>query len=363
MNAGIIGILTHQLQYQFSGLQVISTVAFLIDFVLFIIFSLIFLARFAIHGRQAYQEITSNVPELALTACWPIAWLTLVSFVSLIVSQASWGAHAFTIVAYVMWWIGAAWMMATLLFVIFTLIRRHSVQDHDLPPLICIPAVGVATLAAVGGLVSSFSHDISARLAVPVIISSFCAVGIGLFFALFFYTYLFHTLLKNGWPPVEQIGSMFVFVGPMGQSAAALQLLGSAADTYSQFAGYHKGTFLQRASAAPLDVACILIALLLTGMSAVWLLVALCAMAELAYKRQLKWSLSWNAIVFPTGTLATSTLQLGIEMDSPFVRVITAIILIFIIIVFLFNLCFTVFEIAKGKVLIVTNDTRIEKEK
>ena len=363
MNAGIIAILMHQLQYQFNGLRVLSTIAFLIDLAIFIVCSLIFLARFAIYGRDAYHELTSSVPELALTACWPIAWLTLVAFVALVVSEAAWGGHAFTIVAYVMWWVGAVWMMGTLLFVVLTLIRRHSVHDQVLPPPVCIPAVGVSTLALVGGLVSSFSHSISARLAVPVIIASFCAVGIGLFFALMLYTFLFHSLLKQGWPPAEQIGTMFIFVGPLAQSAAALQVLGSAADTYSNFAGYHEGAFLQRMAAAPLDVACILLALLLTGMAAVWLLIALCAMAELAYKRELKWTLSWNAIIFPTGTLATSTLQLGIEMDSPFFRVITAVILVCMILVFFLNFGFTVFEISQGRLLVVRENPRVSKEK
>lgn len=67
MKAGIVGILTQQLQYQFNGLKVISTVAFLIDFVIFIIFSLIFLTRFAIYSRDTYQEITGSVPESSLT--------------------------------------------------------------------------------------------------------------------------------------------------------------------------------------------------------------------------------------------------------------------------------------------------------
>jgi tellurite resistance protein TehA-like permease len=88
MNAGIIAILMHQLQYQFNGLRVLSTIAFLINFVIFIVFSLIFLARFAVHGRDAYRELTSSPPELALTACWAIAWLTLVSSVALVVSEA-----------------------------------------------------------------------------------------------------------------------------------------------------------------------------------------------------------------------------------------------------------------------------------
>jgi tellurite resistance protein TehA-like permease len=69
MNAGIIAILLHQLPYQFSGLPVLSTIAFVIDLVLFIIFSLIFLTRLAWFKWEAYYEVTDDINELALGAC------------------------------------------------------------------------------------------------------------------------------------------------------------------------------------------------------------------------------------------------------------------------------------------------------
>ncbi|KAL2433749.1 hypothetical protein ABEF95_010335 [Exophiala dermatitidis] len=363
MNAGIIAILMHQLPYQFDGLGVLSTIVFMFDFVLFIIFSAVYILLFAIFRGQAYRELVDDVSQLALFACWPIAWLTLVAFVSLTVSEAvSWGGHAFTLVAYVMWWIGTAWMMATLCFVIITLVRRHSISDQQLPPLVFIPSVGVATLATIGGLVSSFSHDISARLAVPVIIASFFAVGVGLLLATFLYTMLLHHLLTKGWPPPQQTASMFLFVGPMGQSAAALQLLGSAAHTYGRFEGYHKGAFLTETAAAPLEVACIMTALLLSGMGTVWLMLAVWAMAERAFQKELSWTPTWNAIIFPTGTLTTSMLMFSIEMDSPFFHVITTLLLLLMILMFFVNLAATLWEIYQGRLLVIKENPRAKKE-
>ena len=361
MNAGIIGILLHQYNYQFPGLAVLSTIAFIVDFILFIVFSIIFLIRFAWFKREAYHEIVNSVPDLALLACWPIAWMTIVAFVSLTVSQARWGGHSFTIVAYVMWWFAAAWIMSTLLFVLICLVNRHKIAERELPPTIFLPAVGVSTLATVGGLVSSFSHALSARLAVPVIVFAFCAVGVGIILAIFLYTYLLHRLLVRGWPPPSEMPNLFLFVGPMGQSAAALQLLGSAADTYGRFGGYGKGTFLTATAAMSLDVACILLGLLLTGMGTVWLIFALYSMFYRAFRRELVWAITWNAMIFPTGTLTTSTLLFGIEMDSPFFKVITGILIVCLLILFFVNLGFTVFEVSKGRLLIVKSDPRLEQ--
>ncbi|TVY82220.1 Sulfite efflux pump SSU1, partial [Lachnellula suecica] len=358
MNAGIIAILLHQLPYQFRGLHVLSTIAFVIDLVLFIIFSLIFLTRFAWFKRQAYYEITDDTNELALGACWPIAWQTISSLTCLIASNASWGGHAFTLVGYVMWWIGTGWTVAYLLFTFITMIRRHNVAKQKLPPTIVIPAVAVSTAATTGGLIAIYSDNISARLAVPIIIVSFMMVGVGVFMAIMLFTLLLHNLFVDGWPAPDNITSMWMFVGPMGQGAAAIQLLGSAAHTYGRFAGYNKGTFLTETAAAPLDVACIFFALMLTGMGTIFGLIAFYAMIEVAWKRQLKWHLTWNSIIFPTGTLTTSFLLFSIEMDSPAFRAVTTALVILLVLVFLLNVGFTFWNVAKGELLIVRKNPR-----
>lgn len=362
MNAGIIAILFHQLPYQFDGLPVLSTIAYMVEFVLFIIFSLLLLTRLALYRPQAYFEITSNVGDLSLGACWAIAWLTLSSLTCLVVSTSYWGGHSFTIVGYVMWWIGLAWMMAYLLFAVITLARRTHVADREILPLILIPTVGVATVATTGGLISSYASGISARMAVPMIIMSFFMAGIALFTSIPLYAILLHRFLTVGWVPVPMSATMFVLVGPMGQTSTALQILGSAAYTSNHFAGYNKGTFLTEAAAPALSTACVLLALLITGMGCMWAFVALYVMIERAYRRELKWTPAWNSIIFPTGTLATSFLEFSIEMDSPAFRTVTAGLLIILVIMFFVNLGFTIFEIARGRQLMVKEDPRVPKE-
>ncbi len=358
MNAGILGTLLHQLPYQFHGLHVISTVFFILDLILYIAFSGIYILHFAIHRRNAYDELVGSVAELCLFPCWSISFMTLVSFVTLTASNAPWGGHAFTVLAVAMWWIVVAWSFSMLVFVFTILIRRHTILDRQLPTLIIIPAVGVATLAAVGGLVTCFAHEISAGLAVPIIIMSICAVGVGIILGLMLYTYLLHQLLAKGWPPPPQTATLFILVGPVGQSAAALQLIGQAADNYGHFAAYSKGFLFTKSAAYSFHVACLLMALLMTGLGAVWLAFAFCAMIDRAYHRQLVWAPTWNAVIFPTATLATSTLLLGSELDSPFFRVVTVILVVFLLLVFFVNVAFTLWAIFKGQLLIVRDDPR-----
>lgn len=362
MNSGILGLLTHQCPYQFNGLSIISTIFYVVDLILFVVFSLIFISRFLMCRQDAYSEIVSQPGEMMMCACWPIAWMTLTSLTGLIDSNAYWGGHAFTIVAYVMWWICVIWSIAVMTWVFGVLIQERQIAEQRLPMLVILPPVSASTVAVTGGLIVSKSYEMSPRLGVPVLVVSFLMLGIGVLLGFMLSTYLFYDLLTKGWPAQAQTASVFIFIGPMGQSAAALQQLGIAARVYRQFGGYNKGTFLTAEAAVPLEAAGVLIALLLTGLALVWLILGIFVMLERALKRELTWAPTWNSIIFPTGTLTTSISLFAIEMDSPAWSVITVILIITLAIVFFVNLGFTANKVRKGELLIVREDWRVKKK-
>ena len=173
MNSGALSQLIHQCPYRFNGIDVIANIFFVLNLVLYIIFSCLFTLRFIWFRGDAYREIISNMAELTFTSCWSIAFMTLTSGVSLIVSNAWWGGYPFSIVAYVMFWFVQAWNALFLLWAFITLIRNHEASDRRIPFSIIIPAVSVATAAISGAIVATYSKDLSAGLAVPVMIVSF----------------------------------------------------------------------------------------------------------------------------------------------------------------------------------------------
>ena len=148
----------------------------------------------------------------------------------------------------------------------------------------------------------------------------------------------------------------------MGQSAACLQILGSAANTYNKFGEYNTGTFLTAEAAKGLDAACVLIALLFNGLGVIWCVLGIYCMLERAYEKKLRWTPSWNAIIFPNGTLTTSFIIFAEEMDSPAYRVVATIFTLALLFVYFVNLGFTLVRIWQGKLLVVTEDWRVKKE-
>ncbi len=212
MNCGVVAVIMHQFPYNSHWIRIVGTILFIIDIVLFIGFGTIMLLRLMMFRKQAIDEITSNADDLAFLGNMPIAWLTITALVSLIVSRASWGGHWATILAYVMWWIGAAWMIITAWTVYVILARKHELHPSSITTSLLIPAVGVATVATEGALISSYSHAISARMAVPIIIFSFMCVGFGLFLAVMIYSLFMHRLLTSGFPEPKRYFTLTILV-------------------------------------------------------------------------------------------------------------------------------------------------------
>ena len=361
MNSGAIAQLLHQLPYRFNGIDILAAIFFVTSLTLYVVFSILFTARLLWFRSAAYHEIVNSFPELTFLPCWMISFMTLTSNVALIVSTASWGGYPFTLVAYVMWWFVMAWNACGMCWAFITLFRRHDATTPRLGTSIIIPAVSVSTVAISGAVVSSYAYALPSRLAIPVMVVSFNWVGVGILMGMILYVYLFHALLSQGWPPPDQTAPMFILVGPMGQSAACLQILGSAASNYRRFADFNKGTFLTAEAAPGINAACTVLALFMNGLGVIFLVFAVAAMVDRAIEGTLKWTPNWNAIIFPTATLTTSMLLFATQMDSPAYRVVTAGLTIILVMVFLLNLVMTVLRISQGRLLIVKEDWRVKQ--
>jgi tellurite resistance protein TehA-like permease len=172
-------------------------------------------------------------------------------------------------------------------------------------------------------------------------------------------------------------------VGPFGQSAAAMQLLGSAAKTKMDFAGYNRGTFLTAAAAPSANVAGVVFALLLLGHDFFWITVALIGILEGAYERKMSYSLVWWTTIFPvcmssrilalkeglltslllSATMTTAFISLSIAMDSPTFRVLSTALLLILLVDFFINWGYTIWYSIKGDLLIKHEELERPNEK
>ncbi|KAK3618478.1 hypothetical protein LTR56_024611 [Elasticomyces elasticus] len=356
MNTGILSIILHQLPYQFKGLGILSTIMFVFNIVLFAVCFFITMLRVTLYPKTVIQSITTNITECCMMAAPIIAWHTITAQIGLTASQATWGAHAWFLVAYVFWWIGTFFTVVVAVAV-FVIISKNNIANIDsVTPALVLPFVATATDAVVGALIVTYSHYVNARLAVPVILVSYMLTGIGIFAALMVYALFLTRLVNNGLPPAAQSPSLILLVGPVGQSSAALQGLGSAAASF--FGTYGKGTFLQQMSGTVCSVIGVLLGLLLLGFAYFLMIFAACCLLHVAIKREHTYSLMWWGTIFPIATVNTAMIELSITLDSPAFRGLSAGFLIFLLIDYFINWAFTLRDIFQGKLL---NGSRSEQ--
>ena len=105
------------------------------------------------------------------------------------------GGHAFTLVGYVIWWIGVVWVFVACVVVLTVLFYTGNQADRDMTPVLFMAPVGMATAASEAGLITIYGFDMSSRLAVPQIIVGYFASGVA-----------------AGWPAPAKRAGLFTLV-------------------------------------------------------------------------------------------------------------------------------------------------------
>lgn len=215
MDTGVLGTILHQFPYPSHWTRVCATIMFVMTIVLYVVFSGIHILHWTMFYKSTFKYVRSESEEIALQACPAIAWMIIASDVQLICAQ-SWGS-GFTLVAYVMWWIGVIWIMSICLVLYLHLIRFPSsrVVDKGLPTAVFIPIVGIFTAANLASILVTGATNqayISDDLAVPTIIIGFVLVGCGLGLAMMMYAIYMHRLMTSGLPEPLKIPGMILTV-------------------------------------------------------------------------------------------------------------------------------------------------------
>ncbi|EAA29226.1 hypothetical protein GE21DRAFT_8421 [Neurospora crassa] len=347
--------------------------------------------------RQPCRELTSNAAKLGSLAYWPMAWLTLVAFAVFLAGYGDQRAMAglrsgegignavsdgggggkkelrrrvLTMIAYVMWWVGVVWMTGTMVFVMGVLagvvggqserwVLRKGLnvrgEEEDevrvvLPGCMLTSAFGMGLLALVGGLLVSVLvrlGTLSVGMATPVLVLSFCVEGVALFTTLCLYAVLQQEMIQvEGWASVHLIKLSFWMMGSASVCAAAVQMLGRAVEDVSAIlgdddtqVGASSGNFFDTpATAQVAHVVCTLLALLLLGLAALWLIVSLVAFVSFAIHRRLSWKGQCSDTVIPVAALALSTVQFKSDLNSSFFGIVTCVLVVAAAASFLINL-------------------------
>ena len=218
MDTGVLSIILHQFPYPSHWTRVCSTIMFVTNFLLFLTFGTIYTLKWTLFRRFTFEHVRKDAEEIALQVCPAISWLTITIQIQLTCAE-SWG-YGFTLLAFVMWWIGLVWVISMCMLLYLHLMKHPSGEEIDkwLPTAVFIPIVAIFTLGnAAGVIVNNAMNDthLPDSLAIVLIVVGFMCVGFGIGLGLIMYTVYAHRLFTSGWPSPLKIPSMILTVSPM----------------------------------------------------------------------------------------------------------------------------------------------------
>ncbi|PVU92629.1 hypothetical protein BB561_003718 [Smittium simulii] len=331
MGTGILGISIYNLPYQFSGCKVIGFSIFVLNCVLFSLFSLITIAKYLMHPGSLHNTLCHPAQSMFLGAI-PMGFATIVNS---IVLMSPINSHAYVpTLALVLWYIDVVLMLLSVFAVSFymAIVHKHSFDTMFATWL--LPLVPAVVTAASGALVASIQPPSTAKL---VIILSYIIWGIGVPLSCCVITIYFARLAFNSLPPPEIIISSILPLGPMGQGAFGIINLGNIAHNLSK----NSSNEAYRIFGESAFGAGILIGLIMWGFAVFWISTAAVYIAMTFKKTPFKFNLGWWGLTFPIGVFISATDSLAKYLQSSAFRVIGTALTLFLTLFWLLDIYLT----------------------
>ena len=209
------------------------------------------------------------------------------------------GERAAIVLDAVLWTSGAAVSVLVAAVVPCLMVARHRIGADDASPVWLLPVVGPMVAAAVGpALVPHLAAgNVQGREA--LLLGCYAMFGLSLLATLMLLPLVWGRLVRGGPLPVALAPTLFLVLGPLGQSTTAVGNLADAApgavpDPY----------------ATALRGFAVLYGVPVTGFALLWLAIAVALVAR-AVRDGMRFSMAWWAFTFPVGTCVTGAASLA----------------------------------------------------
>lgn len=163
-----------------------------------------------------------------------------------------------------------------------------------------LPVVTLIVAASTGGVLGLALQNYSPRHALITVTFSVFLVAVGLCLAFMILTLYLGRLIIHGLPPGVRVLSVFLPLGPTGQSGFAWYLIGRNLHTLLPYVHAGDSGFLSSpATADILTVLCTSSAFLMWCLATMWMLYALLALQSTVLKSPVAFKMSFWGLVFP----------------------------------------------------------------
>ncbi len=249
---------------------------------------------------QNIRAIADDAIAIQFFGAPPMALMTVAS-ATVLVGQQYLGESAAVGIAWVLWGVGTVLGLITAVAVPYRLFTSLEVRQDGAFGGWLMPVVPPMVSAAVGALL--VPHVPAGELRETLLLLCYAFFGMSLVTSLIIITLIWSRLAHFGTSGSARVPTLWVVLGPVGQSITAAGALGTAA----------LGAVAPPLSTA-LDAFAVVFGVPMWGFMLLWMPIAV-ALTIRAHKRSMGFALTWWSFTFPVGTCVTGTSQLAKHTD------------------------------------------------
>lgn len=297
MGTGIVANAAALLPRQVPGLHAFAVVVWALAAVWLVVLSEATVVHWLRHPANARAH-ASNPAMAPFYGAPPMALMT-VGAGALLVGHELIGTSAAVTVAFVLWALGTLGGLASSALVPYWLFTRHEVGLSSTFATWLMPVVPPMVSAATGAAL--IAHLPAGQAQEAMLLACYAMFGLSLLASLVTITLVWARLAYHRAGPAATVPTLFIVLGPLGQSITAANLLGNAAP--GAIGPPYGGAF--RAMG-------VLYGVPVWGFAMLWLMIASALVLRTA-RRHLPFALTWWSFTFPVGTLVTGTSMLAVD--------------------------------------------------
>jgi C4-dicarboxylate transporter/malic acid transport protein len=240
----------------------------------------------------------------------PMALLTVGTGAVLVGGEVI-GQHAAISLAWLLWTAGTVGGLFTAVSIPFLMFTQHEVEPDAAFGGWLMPVVPPMVAAATGALLIPHAREGVWRQ--TLLYGCWAMFGLSLLAALIIISLIWSRLALYGTSGTARVPTLWIVLGPLGQSITAAGLLGREASLA-----------VEPSIAEPMRAFAILYGVPVWGFAVLWIALAT-ALTVRTLRRGMPFALTWWSLTFPVGTFVTGTTQLAAHTGLPAFRVAAAI--------------------------------------
>jgi C4-dicarboxylate transporter/malic acid transport protein len=300
MGTGIVANAAATLPAQFPGFRTAATIVWAFAALMLVALS----GAWAVHWIQHRATAKGYAHNPVMAQFWgapPMALMT-VGGGTLLLGKDWIGFTPALTVDWALWTAGTVLGLITTIWIPFRMMSTHDIKPDSAFGGWLMPVVPPMVSAANGALLIPHLPEGQARLG--MLMACYAMFGISLFATLFIVPQIWQRLVQHKTGAAASVPTMWIVLGPLGQSITAANLLAGDA------AGTLPVPFGQGASDFGLFYG-----VSTWGFAVMWM-VLVAALTLRTARQKLPFSLTWWSFTFPVGTVVTGTSALSARIHA-----------------------------------------------